>query len=826
MTLQIALLFKLAGWIPAMQFTAGGPPSVASGLGVGLDAMAAVKWIVLAVVVLGSIWILRRMLGSGGHQLKAKVSRGARSEILRRARGGDYRGAGDLAFGEQAFEDAAEYYVKAGDFGRAAEAFAAGGHRKEAIQHFKRAGQPQRAAELYEAARQYRPAANEYLACGAKDKAAALFLQTADFRRAGEIYLELQRRGDAGEAFERLGEREKAAELFEQYFEQEHQLVRGDVSRLSDVVRSRARFAAECAEQGGHLSRAARLRERSGYTVEAAETYARAGMAEEAARLYVASGRPMLAAELYEERGDEERAAQYRAEGALIRGETEEAAELFITAREPLRAANLYVDLGEHVKAAVCFESAGDHRSEAEQYGLEERFNDAAIAYEKAGDYFRAYDLYQQIDDMGGRLRCLDKMAAFFELGRLLLSEGKEEDALRELQRVEVMDPKYQSACELQGDILTHQGEQAGALGKYRLAIEDAVPDAHNLSLFYKTGVCLEVCGRPGSALEIFEQVQAVDFFYEDIQSRVEALRGSQEPAVEQSTRLAVPSPPISRNTTGLSRRADVRKVVASPGGENRYEVLEEVARGGMGIVFKATDTVLNRVVAYKVLSEHLKGNPTAVKYFIREARAAAALSHPNLVTVFDAGEQEGDYYMAMEFVEGETLKTLVSRAGPFREQLVRFIAVHASRGLAYAHGRGLVHRDIKSSNVMLTADKSLKIMDFGLAKFIEEYQGTSSKAVGTPYYMSPEQIMGRKVDQRADLYSLGVTLFECATGTVPFFKGDLAYHHLHTPAPSPRALNPSLSEGIDEIILRLLEKKPEHRFQSATEVMTAVRSG
>jgi serine/threonine-protein kinase len=243
-----------------------------------------------------------------------------------------------------------------------------------------------------------------------------------------------------------------------------------------------------------------------------------------------------------------------------------------------------------------------------------------------------------------------------------------------------------------------------------------------------------------------------------------------------------------------------------------------------MGIVYKARDGVLDRIVAYKVLSGNLKNNKVAVKYFLREAKAAAKMAHPNIVTVFDAGEQDNEYYMAMEYVEGQTLKSLVNRQGAFPEKLVRYIFVHACRGLQYAHDRGLVHRDIKPGNMMLTRERALKIMDFGLAKFLEEAQANHTRAIGTPYYMAPEQIVGKDLDGRSDLYSLGVSMFECATSKVPFSKGDLSYHHLHTTAPHAIDLNPKISQELSDIIYKCMAKKPDDRFSSASELMTAVK--
>ena len=196
---------------------------------------------------------------------------------------------------------------------------------------------------------------------------------------------------------------------------------------------------------------------------------------------------------------------------------------------------------------------------------------------------------------------------------------------------------------------------------------------------------------------------------------------------------------------------------------------------------------VLGRIVAYKILGENLRDNETAVKYFLREARAAAALSHPNIVTIFDAGEQEGEFYMAMEFVEGTTLKELIRRTGALPDEQVRYIIINSCRALQYAHSKGVIHRDIKSGNVMITRDKTLKIMDFGLAKVIEEVRNHTTVVSGTPYYMSPEQTLGKNVDPRTDISSLGVTLFELATATLPFREGNLPYHHVHTPPPNPR---------------------------------------
>ena len=352
--------------------------------------------------------------------------------------------------------------------------------------------------------------------------------------------------------------------------------------------------------------------------------------------------------------------------------------------------------------------------------------------------------------------------------------------------------------------MLRAQNRHEKAYGRYRSALGSRAIERATMPLYYKMGRALEESTDLDGALQCYEAVCGFDEHYEDAAQRTRSIRDRQRRSNKTSS-------------SGIFTAND------PDGGSQRYEIIEEIARGGMGIVYKARDTVLGRVIAYKILGENLRDNETAVKYFLREARSAAALAHPNIVTVFDAGEQEGEYYMAMEFVEGSTLKELIRRSGAMPDAQTTFVGVQCCRALQYAHSRGVIHRDIKSGNVMITRDRSIKIMDFGLAKFLREYQNNHTQQVGTPFYMSPEQIIGRDVDFRSDLYSAGCMLFECATGTVPFFKGDLSYHHLHTKPPSPRSINPVLSKKLERVILKLLEKDPAQRYQVAADVIKAL---
>jgi serine/threonine-protein kinase len=244
-----------------------------------------------------------------------------------------------------------------------------------------------------------------------------------------------------------------------------------------------------------------------------------------------------------------------------------------------------------------------------------------------------------------------------------------------------------------------------------------------------------------------------------------------------------------------------------------------------MGVVYQARDKRLGRVVALKRLPENLRSNPTAVELFLREAQAAAVLNHRNIVTLFDAGEEDGIYFISMELLEGMPLNAIAEKRGRLSTLDAARLGIQIASGLQYAHERRIVHRDIKTANLFFTRDRVVKIMDFGLAKTIEEVRRSSTMIGGTPYYMAPEQAAGEAVDHRTDLYAFGVTLFRLVTGTLPFVEGDLAYHHRHTPAPDARGLDASIPEAMALLLAKLLAKQPEQRCQSAAEVAAELQA-
>ena len=254
-----------------------------------------------------------------------------------------------------------------------------------------------------------------------------------------------------------------------------------------------------------------------------------------------------------------------------------------------------------------------------------------------------------------------------------------------------------------------------------------------------------------------------------------------------------------------------------------QYEIREVVGRGGMGVVLKAGDTKLNRTVAIKVLAPELAANAAARKRFLREARAAAAVNHPHVVSIF-AIEEGKMPYLAMEYVDGESLQQKINAAGPLELREILRIGMQIASGLAAAHGQGLIHRDVKPSNVLLeNGVERVKLTDFGLARAVDDVSITrTGEVAGTPEYMSPEQADGRTFDPRSDLFSLGSVLYAMCTGRSPFRAESTMRAMRRVCEDRPRAIqevNPDVPRWLADLVDKLLEKEPSERIQTAAEV-------
>ncbi len=315
----------------------------------------------------------------------------------------------------------------------------------------------------------------------------------------------------------------------------------------------------------------------------------------------------------------------------------------------------------------------------------------------------------------------------------------------------------------------------------------------------YLLGTCFEHKGAFEKAREQYERVLALDYFYEDVQDRLQSLK-------EQTEHQTGVFP----TATFLTVQQEASHLL-----RDRYEIVRELGRGGAGVVYQAVDLKLKRDVAVKVLHRQAVQSGEHLTTFLQEARFAAKLDHPNIIDIYDVDMES--QCIAMEFVDGGTLRDRLTTHKRLPLDQAREVIVQLCQGLQCAHNAGVLHRDIKPANIFITQKTQIKLGDFGIAHIsnLEQDAFTQLSAqIGTLPYMSPEQIRGGRLTTASDLYAVGIVFYEMLTGSPPFLKGDIAYHHLHSLPTSP-----GITPEIDAIILRCLEKDPAKRIQSAEEL-------
>ncbi|MBA3710026.1 MAG: protein kinase, partial [Planctomycetes bacterium] len=261
----------------------------------------------------------------------------------------------------------------------------------------------------------------------------------------------------------------------------------------------------------------------------------------------------------------------------------------------------------------------------------------------------------------------------------------------------------------------------------------------------------------------------------------------------------------------------------------SKYEIQEKIGEGGMGIVYKANQRSMARVVALKILSPKYISKPKFVDQFTREARAAGSLNHPNIIQVHDVGAENEIHYFSMEFVDGPTCMQVLKQQGPFPVNDALEIVRQTAKALEYAHAHRLIHQDIKPDNIMVGPNNIVKLADLGISKTFDEVEADEAvkKVMGTPHYMAPEAALGKRIDQRVDIYSLGATAYHLLTGKTPYQGSsptEVLKHHVMDPLPPLTDHNPSVPENVVALIERMMAKKPEDRYQSASEVLEELR--
>jgi tetratricopeptide (TPR) repeat protein len=608
---------------------------------------------------------------------------------------------------------------------------------------------------------------------GEFDKARALFLNSGNLNKVALCYLSMKQHSEAAKVYREMGRHAEAAHYFQ---------LAGEWKEAATSLHALGslREAAELFERAGDLGKAAHLLRSLGDAESAARLFERAGLgAEAAAALLVACGR----------------------EPAVLR----RAGELFENAGDPRRAAECFAGAADWLHAAELFEGIREFALAAQVYERAEAWGRAGAAYERAGAYPEARTNYERAGDTLRAVHLAQKLGNSLDAGRGFYELGSYERAIETLQGVGPNSPQHRAATVLLGRIFLEKGLFERAKEKLRAITPEQPRSKQDLEVLLLLADVHEGANELLATSHLLERILEFDPNFEEVARRLERLQeqawgGSSSTAAEYYT--------------------------------DRYEIGDEIGRGGMGIVHLAHDRELERPVAIKFLPSELAVQESAVKMIRQEARAAAAMNHPNIVHLYDAAVIGGRPCIVMEYVRGKTVRELMriankkqKRALPVRR--VAEIARDTCYALEYAHSQNVVHRDVKPGNILIPEDGGAKLMDFGISEVVESGRqpdgGEQTK--GTPQYMPPEQIRGQEIDGRTDLYALGISMFEMLTGLRPFRGKNIMDQQLRQPMPDPRELVDEIPEDLVAIVWKACEKQPDDRYPGAGEMADALNA-
>lgn len=703
------------------------------------------------------------------------------------ARRGDHLAAGELLLQAGRPRRAVRHFMRARAWDRAGEVARNLGQIRRAAEMFKRAGGPSlalaaqalsRLGDEAQAVQMWQRYGQHLVESGQPEQAIDAFLRGDDVRRACravEIALRSHRLSNA------------AADSALRATRLAHQPALGAQVALAC---SRLREAGDLFLAAGQPAAAARAYERAGEPLRAADALRQAGQGEQAARLRArhleSIGQFEAAALEYQHGGLDAEAA-----AALLHlGRWQEAIERFRAAGQLADAAQVARTSGDVRQAAELYQEIEEWELAGECWLAAREFGTAAEVFERGANYERAMESLAQGGLTERRAALMARLGRVEEALGTLVRAGHLSAAHDMLRRYGGSFPHLAAELGRIGEWLESSGEITAAIAVLQRATAGAPVTRELLPVLYRQGLLLERRGDTRNAALAFQRVADFDYAFRD--------------AAERAQRLA------TRQTASTS---DAVPAVSAESGDaaSRYVLEEELGRGGMGVVYRATDLRLRRTVAIKILNPH-QHTEEAMARFEREARAAAALSHPGIVHIYDFARGFGSSYISMEYVEGVTLYHLLrTDREAVRAQLLPFV-VQIADAVAYAHARGVIHRDLKPANMVVSERRTVKILDFGIARRLDEAEPDVSGATGTPYYMAPEQILGEPPDKRSDVYSLGVTFFQMATGTLPFTQGNILRAHIEQPPPDPTLINPNLPPALGAVIVRCLAKSPTDR--------------
>lgn len=680
------------------------------------------------------------------------------------------------------------------------------GEYSEAAEMFEAAGDRARAMEAWARARKFDRAAETAIMLGRGDDAAGYYLRGGFYMELAEFYRTRKDHPQAARYFTLSGRHDLAAAEYEDLLKNYPQLeeIPGQKNQRSDAEIRDTRYAASAHSKSGNYRRAAVLYQRIGAFREAAEN--------------------LLEEEDYRNAG----------EAFILAGLRDRAGAAFSDGALYMEAARCYEQDGSVLLAAECYEKAGEFIKAGDRYAKADKPFMASAAYTEGDDLDKAIKVLTNVSPASPRY--LDAIAAVVDLSTckryltppaLRLFENFIETQSRPEENQQHFDTLYSVARMMAKS--EYQDEADALIERLRTIDPDRLQ--HHEEQFLSV---LESGEHRIDIDEILQQdfeAQKRQQEYKERQEKLKIASQQTDPSLQGVTMndenddstLAMEGKPVMPAET-----LSYSDIQAGKKFGDRYLLLEHIGTGGMGAVFKALDMELEEDIALKMLSPQLNLSAKAVQRFKQEIKLARQINHPSVIRIYDIGDQYGIKFISMEYFHGKQLKEMISEQGFFNLETGIDVLLEICNGLSAAHKLGIIHRDIKSQNLMISNEGVVKILDFGIAKSLDIPGLTVESAIlGTPEYMSPEAIRQQPVDTRSDIYSLGIVMYEMFTGRLPFICENflsVIHCHLHEEPPPPRQFNPTLPEDLVEVIMICLEKNPEDRYHSVAEMAAELK--
>jgi len=657
----------------------------------------------------------------------------------------------------------------------------------------------------------------------------APFKKAKQYDRVAEVYASVQRHKEAAKWFAKAGDRKRAATEW---------------ARAGYTVK-----AAKMLLREGDYATAARFFEEKGKLIAAADAYKKLNDQPRAAAILAKAGKWDAAASMFAEyfaQTQDPQDVQVRAADeclamiqqgqippdtrivllAAIAPRFEQAKRLDLAARlfyesgHKDRAGEIYATMGKLEQAAACMKEAGLNKEAnligARHYETLERWAEAGMAYAGAQEWRRAGDCFAKVDDRARAAECYLKAGEFYGAALAYSHLKRFKEAIPLLQHVKETDKAFDMSRALLGRCFYELSDYAHCAATLENHLLGKRVETANVEYFYMLALAYEQLGDLEKSRDILYKIRTVNVGYRDVTQRLSNISSRISMGASQ------PRPEKAPADVAADDRTLMTAVENLLGG--RYRLDRELGRGGMGTVYLARDVQLDRPVALKFLGGLVDNSEEYRQRFIREAKAAARVNHPNIINIYDISASMGRAYIAMEYVEGLSLHAYLREKKRLSPRESVNLMLQACSALDAIHKVGIVHRDIKPDNILIAKGGLVKLTDFGLAKAENARITATNVVMGTPAYMSPEQTYGSDVDARSDIYSMGLVLYEMLTGTTVFRGGDILTRQQTETPPPPSTIVNDIPSALDRIVMKCLAKNPADRFQTAEQLIQALR--